>query len=101
VLLGFAEDVAAVPFLPDGVLLRRVSEAEDLRRIGQLSGSLDDAENNLKAVDNLFSLLVEYLRLREPSQRRRTDPRGPFIVAQDPALVSRLAQTGSRSASFI
>jgi GNAT superfamily N-acetyltransferase len=33
VLLGFAEEVAAVPVLPDGVVLRRVSEAEDLRRI--------------------------------------------------------------------
>ena len=34
VLLGEAEQVAAVPVLPDGVVLRRVSEAEDLRRIG-------------------------------------------------------------------
>jgi GNAT superfamily N-acetyltransferase len=33
VLLGFAEEVAAEPVLPDGVVLRRVSEAEDLRRI--------------------------------------------------------------------
>ena len=33
VLLGLAEEVAAEPVLPDGVVLRRVSEAEDLRRI--------------------------------------------------------------------
>jgi hypothetical protein len=33
VLLGFAEEVAAEPVLPDGVVLRRVSEADDLRRI--------------------------------------------------------------------
>ena len=33
VLLGFAEEVAAEPVLPDGVVLRRVSEAEDMRRI--------------------------------------------------------------------
>jgi GNAT superfamily N-acetyltransferase len=32
VLLGFAEGSAADPVLPDGVVLRRVSEAEDLRR---------------------------------------------------------------------
>ena len=34
VLLGFADQVAAVPVLPDGVVLRRISAAEDLRRIG-------------------------------------------------------------------
>src|SRR5262249_12698193 len=33
VLLGFADKVAAEPVLPDGVVLRRVSEAEDMRRI--------------------------------------------------------------------
>ncbi len=33
VLVGFAEEVAAEPVLPDGVVLRRVSEADDLRRI--------------------------------------------------------------------
>jgi GNAT superfamily N-acetyltransferase len=33
VLLGIAEEVAAEPVLPDGVVLRRVSEVEDLRRI--------------------------------------------------------------------
>ncbi|MBE1492727.1 GNAT family N-acetyltransferase [Plantactinospora soyae] len=33
VLLGLAEEVAAEPVLPDGVVLRRVSEAGDLRRI--------------------------------------------------------------------
>jgi hypothetical protein len=33
VLLGFAEEVVAEPVLPGGVVLRRVSEAEDLRRI--------------------------------------------------------------------
>jgi GNAT superfamily N-acetyltransferase len=33
VLLGFAAEVAAEPVLPDGVVLRRVSEAEDLRRV--------------------------------------------------------------------
>jgi GNAT superfamily N-acetyltransferase len=34
VLLGFAEEVAvAEPVVPDGVVLRRVSEAEDLRRV--------------------------------------------------------------------
>jgi hypothetical protein len=33
VLLGFADEVAAEPVLPDGVVLRRVSEVEDLRRI--------------------------------------------------------------------
>jgi GNAT superfamily N-acetyltransferase len=33
VLLGFAEEVAAEPVMPGGVALRRVSEAEDLRRI--------------------------------------------------------------------
>jgi hypothetical protein len=32
VLVGLAEEVAAEPVLPDGVVLRRVSEAEDLRR---------------------------------------------------------------------
>lgn len=32
VLLGFAEEVAAEPVLPKGVVLRRISEAEDLRR---------------------------------------------------------------------
>ena len=32
-LLGFAEEVAAEPVLPDGVVLRRTSEAEDMRRI--------------------------------------------------------------------
>lgn len=34
VLLGFADEVAAEPVLPDGVVLRQVSAAEDLRRIG-------------------------------------------------------------------
>ncbi|WP_229076833.1 GNAT family N-acetyltransferase [Actinoplanes sp. DH11] len=33
VLLGFAAEVAAEPVLPGGVVLRRVSAAEDLRRI--------------------------------------------------------------------
>jgi GNAT superfamily N-acetyltransferase len=33
VLLGFAEEVAAEPILPGGVVLRQVSEAADLRRI--------------------------------------------------------------------
>jgi GNAT superfamily N-acetyltransferase len=33
VLLGLAEEAVAEPVLPDGVVLRRVSEAEDLRRI--------------------------------------------------------------------
>ncbi len=33
VLVGVAEEVAAEPVLPDGVVLRQVSEAEDLRRI--------------------------------------------------------------------
>ena len=33
VLLGFAEEVAAEPVLPGGVVLRRVSEAGDLRRV--------------------------------------------------------------------
>ncbi|MEV6490615.1 GNAT family N-acetyltransferase [Actinoplanes sp. NPDC051633] len=33
VLLGFAEEVAAEPVLPDGVVLRQVSEAADLHRI--------------------------------------------------------------------
>ncbi|WP_097323050.1 GNAT family N-acetyltransferase [Paractinoplanes atraurantiacus] len=33
VLIGFADEVAAEPVLPDGVALRRVSEAGDLRRI--------------------------------------------------------------------
>ncbi|MEV4636216.1 GNAT family N-acetyltransferase [Actinoplanes sp. NPDC049548] len=33
VLLGFAEEVAADPVLPDGVVLRRISSAEDLRRL--------------------------------------------------------------------
>jgi GNAT superfamily N-acetyltransferase len=33
VLLGFTDEVAAEPVLPDGVVLRRVSEAEDLHRI--------------------------------------------------------------------
>ena len=33
VLLGLAAEVAAEPALPDGVVLRRVSDAEDLRRI--------------------------------------------------------------------
>jgi len=33
VLLGFAAEVAGVPVLPDGVVLRQVSEDEDLRRI--------------------------------------------------------------------
>jgi GNAT superfamily N-acetyltransferase len=32
VLLGFAEEAAAEPILPDGVVLRRISEPEDLRR---------------------------------------------------------------------
>jgi GNAT superfamily N-acetyltransferase len=32
VLLGFAEEVAAEPVLPEGVVLRQVSEAEELRR---------------------------------------------------------------------
>jgi GNAT superfamily N-acetyltransferase len=32
VLLGFAEEVAAEPVLPGGVVLRRVSDADDLRR---------------------------------------------------------------------
>ncbi|MEU4424368.1 GNAT family N-acetyltransferase [Actinoplanes sp. NPDC024001] len=39
VLLGFAEQVAAEPVLPDGVVLRRVSEAEDLRRVADLSSA--------------------------------------------------------------
>ncbi|WP_122981986.1 GNAT family N-acetyltransferase [Actinoplanes teichomyceticus] len=34
VLIGSAAEVAAGPVLPDGVVLRRVSEVEDLRRIG-------------------------------------------------------------------
>ncbi|GAA4955974.1 GNAT family N-acetyltransferase [Actinoplanes utahensis] len=33
VLIGFAEEVAEAPVLPDGVVLRQVSEAEDLQRI--------------------------------------------------------------------
>jgi len=33
VLLGFAEEVAAEPVLPDGVVLRRVSGADDLHRV--------------------------------------------------------------------
>jgi GNAT superfamily N-acetyltransferase len=33
VLLGFADEVAAEPVLPDGVVLRQVSEPDDLRRI--------------------------------------------------------------------
>jgi hypothetical protein len=33
VLLGFAEEMAGEPVLPDGVVVRQVSEAEDLRRI--------------------------------------------------------------------
>jgi len=33
VLLGFAAEVAAEPVLPDGVVLRQVSEAGDLRRV--------------------------------------------------------------------
>ncbi len=36
VLLGLAAEVAAEPVLPDGVVLRRVSAAEDLRRIAEL-----------------------------------------------------------------
>jgi GNAT superfamily N-acetyltransferase len=32
VLLGFAEEAAAEPVLPEGVVLRQISEAEDLRR---------------------------------------------------------------------
>jgi GNAT superfamily N-acetyltransferase len=32
VLLGFAQEMATEPVLPDGVVLRQVSEAEDLRR---------------------------------------------------------------------
>jgi GNAT superfamily N-acetyltransferase len=35
VLLGLAEEVAAEPVLPGGVVLRQVSEAEDLRRIAR------------------------------------------------------------------
>ena len=33
VLLGFAQEVAAEPVLPDGIVLRLATEAEDLRRI--------------------------------------------------------------------
>ncbi|MEU4625651.1 GNAT family N-acetyltransferase [Actinoplanes sp. NPDC023801] len=33
VLLGYADEVAAEPVLPDGVVLRRISEPADLRRI--------------------------------------------------------------------
>jgi GNAT superfamily N-acetyltransferase len=36
VLLAFAEEVAAEPVLPAGVVLRQVSEAEDLRRFADL-----------------------------------------------------------------
>lgn len=36
VLLAFAEEVAAEPVLPGGVVLRQVSEAEDLRRFADL-----------------------------------------------------------------
>lgn len=36
VLVGFAEAVAAEPVLPDGVVLRRITEAEDLRRVADL-----------------------------------------------------------------
>jgi GNAT superfamily N-acetyltransferase len=33
VLLGFAEEMAADPVLPDGIVLRRISAIEDLRRL--------------------------------------------------------------------
>ncbi|MEU4692374.1 GNAT family N-acetyltransferase [Actinoplanes sp. NPDC023714] len=40
VLLGFAGEIAAEPVLPDGVVLRQVSEARDLRRIADHQGAV-------------------------------------------------------------
>lgn len=40
VLLGFAEEVATDPDLPDGVVLRRISAAEDLRRLADLQSEV-------------------------------------------------------------
>lgn len=62
VLVGVAAEVAAEPVLPDGVVLRRVSEAEDLRRIA-------DLQSEVFGVD--LSWIAAYLHARvsaDPSQ---------------------------------
>jgi GNAT superfamily N-acetyltransferase len=75
VLLGFAEEVAAEPVLPDGVVLRQVSEAEDLRRIA-------DHQTEVLGID--CSWVVAYLLAR---------------VSADPGQITILvAEAGGRLA---
>jgi hypothetical protein len=67
VLIGFAEELAAEPVQLDGVVLRQVSEAADLRRIGDLQGEVwgidgswigDDLIARVAADPELITVLV-------------------------------------------
>lgn len=51
VLLGFAEEVAAEPVLPRGVVLRQVSEADDLRRFADVQTEALGADCSWVAAD--------------------------------------------------
>jgi len=51
VLLGFADEVAAEPVLPDGVVLRRVSAAEDLRRFADHQTEVTGSDCSWVAAD--------------------------------------------------
>ncbi|GAA3342397.1 GNAT family N-acetyltransferase [Amorphoplanes nipponensis] len=51
VLIGPAEPVAAEPVLPDGVVLRQVSEAEDLRRFADLQTEVFGVDCSWVAAD--------------------------------------------------
>jgi GNAT superfamily N-acetyltransferase len=51
VLLGFADEVAGAPVLPDGVVLRRVSDADDLRRVADLQTEATGTDCSWVAAD--------------------------------------------------
>jgi ribosomal protein S18 acetylase RimI-like enzyme len=51
VLLGFAEEVAAEPVLPEGVVLRRISAAEDLRRFADQQTEVSGSDCSWVAAD--------------------------------------------------
>ena len=59
VLLGFAAEVAAEPVLPDGVVLRRVSEADDLRRVADHQSEVWGLDLSWVAADLLARLSAD------------------------------------------
>ena len=59
VLVGFAEAVAAEPVLPDGVVLRQVSEAEDLRRIADQQTEVWGVDCSWVATDLMARMSVD------------------------------------------